>query len=160
MDNNQLTRNFKRIEFACKCGCGSDRIELALVEQVQLFRDLLWISTGEEIPLIVTSGLRCEAHNEAVGGVKHSYHRAGMAADIVIGDNCPSVSPVWAGGRILQTARKLGLLRIGAIGIYPDRKFIHVDIREGTFTSWLNIKGEYRFGVNFAEEIAKGTWGG
>ena len=155
-----LTDNFSRWEFACKCGCGFDQIEMNLVEQIQRFRDLLWIATGKEIPLTISSGIRCEAYNEKIGGTKHSYHMAGMAVDIVIGDNCPSINPVWVGGRILQIAHKLKLILLGAIGVYPARKFMHLDIRGGTFTTWTNIKGQYRFGVDFAEEITKGAWGG
>lgn len=33
-------------------------------------------------PIIVTSGFRCAALNEAVGGVPTSFHRKGLAADI------------------------------------------------------------------------------
>lgn len=33
-------------------------------------------------PIIVTSGYRCDALNEAVHGAPYSYHRLGMAADI------------------------------------------------------------------------------
>ena len=33
-----LTDNFSRSEFACKCGCGADAISLDLVERLQLLR--------------------------------------------------------------------------------------------------------------------------
>jgi len=38
-------------------------------------------------PVTITSGYRTAAHNAAVGGVKSSHHRRGMAADIVTSDN-------------------------------------------------------------------------
>lgn len=36
------------------------------------------------LPLLITSGYRCEALNRAVGGVSHSQHLYGEAADITI----------------------------------------------------------------------------
>ena len=35
-----LTANFNRAEFACKCGCGKDDIKDALAVKVQAIRDL------------------------------------------------------------------------------------------------------------------------
>ena len=37
--SEQLTKNFKRSEFACKCGCGFDDIDLKLVNIIQIIRD-------------------------------------------------------------------------------------------------------------------------
>lgn len=34
------------------------------------------------VPLIVNDGFRCDAVNTAVGGVPHSQHREGLAADV------------------------------------------------------------------------------
>lgn len=69
-----LSENFSRREFACKCGCGFNRVEPELVEQIQRFRDMLWISSGVEIPITVTSGCRCPKYNAEVGGAKTSFH--------------------------------------------------------------------------------------
>ena len=38
-------------------------------------------------PLIVASGFRCPELNKAVGGVRNSYHKLGLAADIVTKGN-------------------------------------------------------------------------
>lgn len=35
------------------------------------------------VPILVSSGYRCEALNKAVGGVPSSQHRTGQAADII-----------------------------------------------------------------------------
>ena len=35
-----LTANFNRSEYACKCGCGKDNIKDELATKVQLVRDL------------------------------------------------------------------------------------------------------------------------
>lgn len=39
------------------------------------------IREGYGSPIIVTSGFRCKALNDKVGGVKDSYHQTGMATD-------------------------------------------------------------------------------
>lgn len=170
---NQLTRNFNKTEFACKCGCGFVEIDPSLVAQIQRFRDFLWISTGTEIPITVTCGCRCEKHNADVGGTPHSFHMAGMAADIFF-----SRIPVLAGGRIAYLAVRFGILELGAIGVYPDRKFMHLDIRPqdknlvnpdlskagkfpycGPVTTWVNENGVYRYNVDFEQEIKEGVRG-
>jgi len=65
-----MTRNFKRKEFECQCGCGSDQISEDLVRRLQEVRDIL----GE--PMRITSGVRCEKHNASpsVGGSSTSSH--------------------------------------------------------------------------------------
>lgn len=68
--------HFKRAEFACRCGCGADDISPYLVACLEDVRKAL------ARPIIVTSGVRCETHNAAVGGVPNSRHLYGEAADI------------------------------------------------------------------------------
>lgn len=69
-------------------------------------------------PIIVTSGFRCKALNEAVGGVTTSFHAKGMASDITAGnkyenrklfdyikDNLPFTEMGWEhGGQWLHIA--------------------------------------------------------
>lgn len=75
----QITKHFKRQEFACKCGkCGKDDIDVRLVQELETIRQFC----GE--PVYINSGLRCPAHNKAVGGSPHSKHMSGEAADIRI----------------------------------------------------------------------------
>ena len=114
-----VSSNFSRIEFACKCGCGFDKIEPRLVFMLQRIRDAL----GE--PLRVNSGCRCERHNAKVGGVEKSWHMEGLAADL----SCASgsgrlyavIRELYEGGRIKQLAycRR-----------YVSRDFVHVDCGE------------------------------
>ena len=70
MDNERLSPNFFRSEIACRCGCGADNISPDLIERLQRVRDLL------ELPMKITSGIRCEKHNASpsVGGSKTSAH--------------------------------------------------------------------------------------
>jgi len=65
-----ITKNFSRWEFACKCGCGFDDIDLCLVHRLQVVRDIL------DVPITVTSGCRCKAYNysDEVGGKPASLH--------------------------------------------------------------------------------------
>lgn len=70
---------FTRAEFRCRCGkCDTlDRLHTPLVDMLDRLRE----KAG--VPCIITSGVRCEAHNAspAVGGAVNSYHCRGRAAD-------------------------------------------------------------------------------
>jgi uncharacterized protein YcbK (DUF882 family) len=71
-----LTRNFDRVEYECKDGCGFDDVSPKLANLVQEIRDEL----GKKI--FIDSGCRCPTHNRRVKGVKNSGHLTGEAADI------------------------------------------------------------------------------
>ena len=68
--------HFSKKEFACHCGCGYDDIHKQVVTFLEVVRNII----GQ--PIMVNSGCRCPSHNKAVGGKPHSYHLAGMAADV------------------------------------------------------------------------------
>jgi uncharacterized protein YcbK (DUF882 family) len=72
-----FTRNFSRSEFACKCGCGLDSIDPALVNMLQDSRD------ATALTYVIASGCRCERHNREIGGKPNSAHIRGKAADII-----------------------------------------------------------------------------
>jgi uncharacterized protein YcbK (DUF882 family) len=73
----QLSDNFNSKEFECKCGvCQVQLVDLDHVEKLQQLRD----SLGSSIR--ITSGYRCPAHNQQVGGVPDSQHLKGTATDI------------------------------------------------------------------------------
>ena len=63
-----LTENFSKSEFVCKCGCGEDRISADFVERLQLARNTFGRS------LTITSGCRCPEHNKKEGGKENSSH--------------------------------------------------------------------------------------
>lgn len=72
-------RYFKRSEFACKCGrCGGFPAEPR--EEMVRIADKIRGHFGS--PAYVVSGLRCPAHNRAVGGKANSQHMYGEACDI------------------------------------------------------------------------------
>jgi len=72
-------------------------------------------------PLPVTSGYRCESHNEDIGGAEKSPHKEGYAVDIQI-----------SGGRAWQLLRAALLMPFTGIGVSQrgpmSRRFIHLDL--------------------------------
>jgi hypothetical protein len=150
-----LSKNFSRCEFSCQCGCGFDRIKPELVEQIQRFRNFLWISNGREVPVRICSGCRCPGHNEAIGGTRNSLHVQGNAADVLF-----EHFPVMVAGRMVYQANQLGFMKVGGLGVYPDRNFLHLDIRPPNSAGdaifpviWIKENGYYRYGVDFSREI-------
>ena len=71
--------HFTKSEFACKCGCGFDDIDIRLVKLLEQIR-----SHFGDNPLIITSGCRCAKHNRNVGGIQGSRHVYGKASDFYI----------------------------------------------------------------------------
>ena len=122
-----LSRNFSRHEFACKCGCGEAEVSPLLIEQLQRLRDY----TGE--PVRITSGRRCEAHNAAVGGAKNSQHLLGLAADIR--------AEGWTAKDLLRVLRVLvraNALYVGYAYVVTEN-VVHIDVRQPeslTVVSW------------------------
>ena len=105
--------NFSRSEFACKCGCGFDTVD---VELINALRDLRVAIGGK--PITITSGCRCESHNKAVGGAPNSQHLYARAADIYSSETTPS--------DILEKLEELFPNKYG-IGIYSG--WVHIDTR-------------------------------
>lgn len=107
-----LTENFSRTEFECKCGCGADFIDYELVSALQ------WIREDLGLPIAINSGTRCASHNSFVGGKSTSQHLYGKAVDMrVVGMNAYSVASYLEG----RYPDKYG------IGRYPGRT--HFDVR-------------------------------
>lgn len=111
-----LSEHFREEEFACRCGCGEKDVSPDLVLLLEAVREHF------NAPIHVLSGRRCESHNRAVGGAKHSQHLLGTAADIVI----RGVSPddVFA---------YLDPIHRGGLGKYSS--FTHLDVR-GSKARW------------------------
>lgn len=121
----KLSSNFKAKEFDCKGGeCKETLIDTFLIEYLQKIRDHF------NKPINITSGYRCDTHNNRVNGAKNSYHKKGMAADIYIN----GVEPL----EIAKYAESIGVLGIGQ---YPN--FVHIDTRT-TKSFWYGSEQEYR----------------
>jgi len=107
------SRYFKRSEFACKCGCGFDTIDYALVRLLEKIREHF------DQPVTINSGCRCEARNRMVDGKPGSFHLKGRAADIMVKNIPPAL--------VAELAETLGA---GGIGEYET--FTHIDTRQGS----------------------------
>lgn len=108
----RLSPHFRVEELACPCeNCDRVVVHWALIELLQHIR---W-RIGR--PVIVTSGFRCAAHNQQVGGASASRHLTGLAADL----QCNTLSPK----EVADVAKRCGA---GGIGVYP--RHTHVDVGE------------------------------
>ena len=114
-----LSENFSRSEFACKCGCGLDSINIGIAHRIQLIRDIV------RVPIKINSGCRCLNHNESVGGGRRSFHTVQVdgttwAVDWSFYDDedglmeklCTKLLDNWSGG----------------FHYYRDQNFCHCDI--------------------------------
>lgn len=113
-----LSAHFSRREFACKCGCGYDTVDVQLLEACEAVRQHFGA------PVTITSGCRCGAHNARVGGSPKSQHLLGRAADIVVQGVPPS-----------EVAKYLDRTFPGRYGIGRYPTFTHIDTR-GTAARW------------------------
>lgn len=115
-----ISKNFSFSEFMCKCeNCNGwgDASSHAAVRQniINLVNTILQpLRDKLDEAIFISSGVRCSAHNRAVGGVPDSRHLVGQAADIVTKTLTPG-----ALAKIVET------LPVGGIGIYSS--FVHVD---------------------------------
>lgn len=119
MVDENVSKNFKRSEFVCKCGCGKYNADPKLIKSLQKLRDTIGT------PIVINSACRCEAHNKAVGGVPNSQHVQGKAADIRVSGLTPK--------ELAKFAEEIPDFNKGGIGTYNS--FVHVDVR-GTKARW------------------------
>ncbi len=120
-----LSENFSRSEFGCRC-CGEAEVDHNLILALQEVRDLA------EAPVVVISGYRCPKHNAAVSGAKRSQHMLGTAADIKIKGLTPF--------QTFRLAEKIEAFKSGGMGLYPQHGFVHVDVR-GRKARWAKLHG-------------------
>ena len=111
-----LTKNFSRKEFRCKCGrkkCDAAPLDMRLVGALQALREKVGV------PIHINSGVRCILHNRHVGGAQHSTHLRGIGADI----RCDELTPI----ELAKFAEDVPAFANGGIGIY--KSWVHVDVR-------------------------------
>ena len=106
----KIDKYFTLSEFQCPC-CKCVMLHPDLLKNLIKLRSLI------REPIYINSGYRCKEYNSQVGGVKHSYHMFGMAADI-------SVRHFSISDLSIQ-AKQVGFR---GIGVYKN--FLHVDVRE------------------------------
>jgi uncharacterized protein YcbK (DUF882 family) len=109
-----LSANFSRSEFACKCGCGLNTVDAELLTICQAISDHF-----DNAKVTIDSGNRCKKHNATiVGSAKHSWHIKSRAADVVVA----GISP-----RLVAEAAA----QYGASGIKTYSGWTHIDTRNG-----------------------------
>jgi len=114
-----LSKNFNRKEFVCRCGCGRDTVDIELVKVLEEVR------VQFARPINISSGNRCHIHNSSVGGSQGSQHLYGRAADFSI----EGVSPIKIAKFIdSKYADRFGL------GIYSS--WVHIDTRSNGPARW------------------------
>lgn len=120
---SEFTRSDKAEELNIPNEPSADQINslIDLVNKViQPLRDLI----GK--PVIVLSGFRSEAANEAVGGEPNSQHTKGEAADLRVNGYPPE-----AVAKILVKAWKLKMSEINFDQLIVEPTWIHVSYRRG-----------------------------
>jgi len=120
-----LSPNFSRREFACRCGCGVDAVSPNLIQALERMRAALNARQGgsTERGLTIRSGCRCPAWNTHEKGEADSAH----LTDISKGEVCEAADLVAPGSRaryqLSRAAMEAGIKRIG-----KGSDFIHVDV--------------------------------
>jgi uncharacterized protein YcbK (DUF882 family) len=122
-----LSAHFSRSELQCRC-CGRLQIDPRLLDGLEKLRAL-----AAGAPVLVHAGYRCPEHNAAVGGVPHSEHTLGLAADIAV--------PGLSLQHMYELALQVPEFVQGGIGVY-DGGFLHVDVREHR-ARWARVSGRY-----------------
>lgn len=79
----RVSKDFDRNEFACRCGCGYDTVDVDTVAVLQRLRDFY----GSKVT--ITSGCRCIDHNTAIGGRPGSLHMQARGVDFTIEEISP-----------------------------------------------------------------------
>ena len=106
-----MANYFTRKELECKC-CGQCLISDDLLGRLNQAREMAGI------PFIITSGYRCQNHNDKVGGKPNSAHTTGQAVDIAFKNSNQCF-------KILKALYDAGFKRIG---INFAKSFIHCDV--------------------------------
>ena len=120
----QLSPHFMSSEFRCKCGCGTVKLDTALVDLLERLFPALDLAR-----INVISGYRCHAHDKAVGGRGAGSHVEGYAADVRCYYKDGSIVPSSVVALTLERmGHKCGIgYRCGRV---PDSSGnIHIDVK-------------------------------
>lgn len=116
----QLSAHFRVREFACQDGSDAVLVAPRLVMVLETIR------AHFDAPVVIHSGYRTPQYNAKVGGVAHSQHCYGTAADITVKGQTPAAVAAYA--------RQL-MPDWGGVGVYAKKGFTHIDVRE-TKANW------------------------
>ena len=116
--SKKLSGNFKVSEFACRDGSDAVLVAPRLVMVLQTIRDHFGAA------VTINSAYRTPQYNAKVGGVAHSQHCYGTAADIKVTGQTPEAVAAYA---------RTIMPDWGGVGVYDS--FCHIDVRE-TKADW------------------------
>ncbi len=117
-----VSKHFTTADFDCHCkrpGCIITYIHPALPTALDIYWDIVGAFQ-------IDDGFRCALHNAEVGGVPHSQHTVGAAAD------CKSLTGK-GGFEMAQLALKVPAFFNGGVGVYDWGT--HTDVR-GHVARW------------------------
>ena len=111
--SDMFTPNFSVSEMSCRC-CGKEDMDSEFMRMLQELRN-------EVGPLRITSGFRCEDHNERISSTgRHGPHTEAKASDILISGEQAMM--------LFEKARQIGFSGIDVSHKGPHHKrFVHVD---------------------------------
>ncbi len=110
-DKKEKVKYFNYSEFDSPDVQGSGQLmDKTLLDMLDEIREIV----GE--PIIITSGFRTPAHNEAVGGKEQSSHLKGLAVDIAVRHSRMRF-------KLIDALLEVGVNRIGIAD-----NFVHIDI--------------------------------
>ena len=106
-------KNFTRDEFACKCGCGENKIKDEAIDLAQEVRDEVGF------PMPITSGYRCDNHPVEKAKMKPGTHNRGIAFDVGV-----------SGGKARLVTAALLKRSVGGVGVNQkgSARFVHGDV--------------------------------
>ena len=128
-----LTNNLSRSEFACRCGCGFDTVDIELPRIIQGAVNHFKQKLFTLIMVRITGPNRCVDHNRNEGGAASSQHIYARAGDIqlFIRQTGEQINPDLVAKYLEDTYPD----RLG-IGRYSSRT--HVDNRTNGPVRWSN----------------------
>ena len=126
----QISKHFKKSEFACKCGCGIEfEVDAKLLKALDSAREICG-------PLVISSGVRCNKHNKEVGGAPNSFHK--LRDGVLLGADVTIASK--AKRNTLAVLRLYTVLDKGnarGLGLYNN--WCHVDFRPLARQRWSKL---------------------
>ena len=108
-----ISKNFSRAEFKCRCNCGFATVDVSLINVLEVVR------TKFNAPITINSACRCEEHNAHIGGSYGSKHKQGIAADIVV-----------KGATTEEVYKFLDMFQPNKYGVGKYNSFTHIDVRD------------------------------
>lgn len=127
--SEKLSHNFSRKDFSCKCGSCNEKFKISL----GIVGILEHIGSHFKKKITIVEAYRCPDAVEKLNSMKKSYHGLGKAVDFYI-----------EGIELSQVYNfVLTLDEIHGIGLYPNKKHIHIDLRENERTEWVYERNQY-----------------